>query len=262
MSALPRRALLALAALPASAALAPDFLAPEAIGAEAPAPEALALRAADGVAVYGTLVPAGGRRRGTLLLFHMAGSNRGEYAPIQPELARQGFDSLAIDQRSGGTLWGRRNETAAALGRDPGYAAAMPDLRAALAWARQRDPAGPVLVWGSSYSAALVFLLAAEAGPAVSGLLAFSPGEYLGGVSVRSAAARCACPAFVTSASDSEEVDAAARLLAAVAGAPKRQFRPRQGLHGSATLRADRNPAGAAAAWAAVNAFLAEVVPA
>jgi pimeloyl-ACP methyl ester carboxylesterase len=246
MSALPRRAMLALAALPAMAHAA----------------EPLSLRAADGVQVFGTLVPAVARRRGTLLLFHMAGSNRGEYAPIQPELARQGFDSLAIDQRSGGTLWGQRNETAAALGRDPGYAAALPDLRAALAWARQRDASGPVLLWGSSYSAALVFLLAAEAGPAVNGLLSFSPGEYLSGISVRAAAARCACPAFVTSASDSEEVTAAERLLAAVTGTPKRQFRPRQGLHGSATLRADRNPGGAAGAWAAVNAFLAEVVPA
>ncbi len=245
MSALPRRALLALAALPAMAHAA----------------EPLSLRAADGVQVFGTQVPAVARRRGTLLLFHMAGSNRGEYAPTQPELARQGFDSLAIDQRSGGTLWGQRNETAAALGRDPGYAAALPDLRAALAWARQRDAAGPVLLWGSSYSAALVFLLAAEAGPAVNGLLSFSPGEYFSGISVRAAAARCACPAFVTSASDGEEVTAAERLLAAVTGAPKRQFRPRQGLHGSATLRADRNPSGAAEAWAAVNAFLAEVVP-
>jgi pimeloyl-ACP methyl ester carboxylesterase len=245
MSALPRRALLALAALPAVARAA----------------EPLSLRAADGVQVFGSLVPAMARRRGTLLLFHMAGSNRGEYAPIQPELARQGFDSLAIDQRSGGTLWGQRNETAAALGRDPGYAAALPDLRAALAWARQRDASGPVLLWGSSYSAALVFLLAAEAGPAVGGLLGFSPGEYFAGISVRAAAARCACPAFVTSASDSQEIGAAAQLLAAVTGSPKRQYRPRLGLHGSATLRADRNPSGAAEAWAAVNAFLAEVVP-
>lgn len=240
----PRRAALAALLLPLAARAAP-----------------LELRADDGLALTAELVPAAApRRRGTVLLFHMAGSNLGEYATIQPELARQGFDSLALDQRSGGDGWGRRNLTAQRAGRDPGYPAALPDLRAALAWARGRGAGGPVLVWGSSYSAALVFLLAAEAGPAVAGLLAFSPGEYLRGASVRQAAARVRCPAFVTGADD-EELAQAAPLLAAVQGAPKRQFRPRWGLHGSQMLRADRNPRGAAAAWEAVGAFLTEAAP-
>jgi len=220
------------------------------------------LRAADGVRVFGTYLPAGtARRRGTILLFHMAGSNRAEYAPIAPELARLGFDSLAIDQRSGGDAWGRRNQTASLLPHDPGYRAALPDLQAALAWARQRDATGPVLAWGSSYSAALVFLLAAQAGDGVSALLAFSPGEYLGNPPVRAAAGMVRCPVFVTGAADAEETAAAGALLAAARGAPKRQYRPAIGVHGSATLRADRNPRGAAAAWAAVTDFLAEVTP-
>ncbi|RVT97948.1 alpha/beta hydrolase [Rhodovarius crocodyli] len=185
----------------------------------------------------------------------MAGSNLGEYAPIAPELNRMGFATLAVDQRSGGDGWGRRNETAARLGRDPGYRAAMPDLQAALAWARARDPGGRVLAWGSSYSAALAFPLAAMGG--VSALLAFSPGEYLQGFSVRGAAARVECPAFVTS--DRGEEAEAARLLEAVRGAPRRQFRPVAGAHGSSILRSDRNPRGAAQAWAAVRSFLDEV---
>lgn len=221
------------------------------------------VRSSDGQRVFGDHLGATtARRRGTILLFHMAGSNRGEYATIAPELARRGFDTLAIDQRSGGAGWGRRNETAAALPRDPGFRAALPDLEAALAWARQRDPAGPVLIWGSSYSAALVFLLAAASGVAVSALLAFSPGEYLSGVSVRAAASRVACPVFVTSDADPGEASAAAALLAAVPGTAKRQFRPRDGAHGSSILRDDRNPRGAASAWGAVVGFLDEVAPA
>lgn len=248
-----------LATLPALAAL--PACAVDAVGAEAAT--AVQLRAADGLAITGEmLAAANGHRRGTILLFHMAGSNLGEYAPIAPELARRGFDTLAIDQRSGGSGWGRRNETAARAGHDPGYAAALPDLRAALAWARQRDANGRVLVWGSSYSAALVFLLAAEAGGAVNGLLAFSPGEYLSGVSVRAAAARVTCPAFVTGDGSSAEDSAAEALLAATHGSPRRQFRAEAGAHGSSTLRTDRNPRGAAAAWAAVNRFLDEVAPA
>ena len=213
------------------------------------------LQAADGVRVFGTHRVAEGRAaRGTILLFHMAGSNRGEYATIAPELARRGFDSLAIDQRSGGPGWGRTNETVAALGRETSYAAALPDLEAALAWASARD--GQVLAWGSSYSAALVFLLAARR-PGVAALLAFSPGEYLPGVSVRAEAARVTCPVFVTSASDPAEIAEASRLLDATRGSPRQQYRPATGLHGSQTLRPDRNPRGAAAGWAAVDAFLA-----
>lgn len=228
-------------------------------GASAAAP--VTLRASDGVRVFGEQTEAtGGARRGTVLLFHMAGSNRGEYATIAPELARRGFDSLAIDQRSGGSGWGRRNETVAALGHETDFTAALPDLAAAVAWARARDGSGRVFVWGSSYSAALVFLLAAST-PGLAGVLAFSPDEYLRGASVRSAAARVACPVFVTSASDRGEIDAAARILAVVPGNPRRQFRPAIGEHGSQTLRTDRNPRGAAAGWVAVDAFLDEVAP-
>jgi len=145
------------------------------------APETL--RAADGVVIAGDTPPAQGRRRGTILLFPMAGSNPGEYATITPESARRGFATLAIDQRSGGAAFGRGNETAARLVRAPGYRAALPDLEAA----RARD-SGPVLTWGSSHSAALVFFLAASAQPPLPGMLAFSPGENFPGV--RAAVAR------------------------------------------------------------------------
>lgn len=75
-----------------------------------------------------------------VLLFHIAGSNRGEYATIAPAFARRGPDTLAINQRSGGPGWSRPNETAARLPRDPGFMAAMPDLQGALAYARERRP--------------------------------------------------------------------------------------------------------------------------
>nr|WP_255569001.1 alpha/beta hydrolase [Neoroseomonas alba] len=227
---------------------------------EARAATEVTLQAADGVRVFGTHLAAEGRPRGTVLLFHMAGSNRGEYATIAPELAHRGFDSLAIDQRSGGPAWGRRNETVAALGHATDFAAALPDLDIAFTWAAARPGRGPVLIWGSSYSAALVFLLAARR-PGVAAMLAFSPGEYLQGVSVRDAAARVTCPAFVTSSSDAPEIAAATQLVAALRGTPRRQYRPAIGQHGSQTLRSDRNPRGAAAGWEAVGAFLDEVTP-
>lgn len=51
-------------------------------------------------------------------------------------------------------------------------------MEAALEWAKAR-PFKRILVWGISYTAALVVLLAAYQ-PEIAGVIAFSPGEYLG----------------------------------------------------------------------------------
>jgi alpha-beta hydrolase superfamily lysophospholipase len=224
--------------------------------ARAAAPEAVTFRAADGVVVHGDLYRPAGAPRGVLLLFHQAGANRLEYAPIAPKLAALGWIALAIDQRSGGDLFGGRNLTAASVRGDPGYLAALPDLEAALGFARAQWPGVRPAVWGSSYSAALVFLLAARHPAEVSAVLAFSPGEYLPGASVRAAAAHVAVPIYVTSASDPEEEQAAAAILAASPAAGKRQARAKIGVHGSATLRPDVNPRGAEANFGDVDAFL------
>ena len=236
------RRTLFLAAVSAMAAV-PAFAAP------------LTLPAADGVQVWAEHRTAAGTRRGIVLLFHQAGTNHGEYDPIAPRLNRMGFDTLAIDQRSGGTAFGHRNETAERVGRDPGYLAALPDLEAAFAWAQSQKV--PVVVWGSSYSAALVFLLASRPPGGIAALLAFSPGEYIGGVSIRSAAAKVACPVFATSAGDPGEEAAAAEILAAAPSPLKRQIRSPGGVHGSSTLRR----ANADDVWQGVEVFLDQAIP-
>jgi pimeloyl-ACP methyl ester carboxylesterase len=222
--------------------------------------ESVELRAADGVAISGLHTLAMGRPRALILLFHQAESSKSEYGPeIGVKLAASGYSSLAIDQRSGGTMFGP-NETVDALGKSADYRAAKADLEAALAWARVRGL--PVVLWGSSYSASLAFVVAAEHPGEVAAVMAFSPGEYFDGdPDVGAAAARVTAPVFVTSAPDRDEVAAASALMAVAPARFKRQFVPEEGgAHGSSTLRRDRNPGGADAAWHAVLAFLAEAV--
>ena len=228
-------------------------------GAAARAQEAVSFRAADGVLVHAARYPATGHR-GIVVAFHMAGSNKAEYAPIAPRLVRDGFTVIAVDQRSGGPLWGQRNETALGVGGAPGFTGALPDMEAALAYAEGLEPGRPVLVIGSSYSASLAFVLAARH-PEVAGVAAFSPGEYFSTLSVRAAAAKLASPLFVTSAPDGAEVAAARALLDASPARLKRQFIPRNGVHGTSTLRPDEDPRGAEANWAALEAFLAIAIP-
>lgn len=133
----------------------------------------------DGVTVYGNTyfgdlddsVPL-------VLLFHQGGSNgRGEYGQLALWLNENGFRAIAWDARAGGELYGATNRTKDALpdGAPDQYCDAYSDLQAALAFVKKKKLAEKVVVWGSSYSAALVFRLAAENPENISAVFAFSP---------------------------------------------------------------------------------------
>jgi len=224
------------------------------------AADAISFAANDSVQVFAAYYSTGKQENPLILLFHQAGSNRGECATIGPMLATLGFNALAIDQRSGGNAWGRSNDTIKRLGKSTGYDEALPDLEAALQWAKSSGETGPIILWGSSYSAALVFLLAASHPREVNAILAFSPGEYLRGPStVRKAAAQVSIPIFVTSAKDPKEIAVAKSIFDASPSVEKIRFVPQiAGVHGSSTLREDQNPDGTEENWVAVKQFLAK----
>src|SRR5450432_2944821 len=78
-------------------------------------------------------------------------------------------------------------------------------------------------VAGSSYSAALVFLLAAAHSGDVSGVVAFSPGEYLADTNaVRAAVRRVNVPVYIDP-STADEAAASAAILKAVNSPNKQQ---------------------------------------
>jgi len=216
--------------------------------------------AADGVRVYAQAYESTNPKAPLILLFHQAGSGKSEYAPLAPRLVELGFNALAVDLRSGGDMYLPPNETVLNLGHSAKYEDALPDMEAALAWAKANHPASPVYVWGSSYSAALVFLLAAKHPKEISAVIAFSPSEYLDDKnSVHRAAAKVRVPVFVDSAANKQEIAAARSILDAVSAKQKTQYQPRAGIHGSSTLRVDRNPSGAELNWNAVTRFLRQV---
>jgi dienelactone hydrolase len=219
--------------------------------------DALQLDSSGGVKVYAQSYAAASPTAPVILLFHQAGSSKSEYAPIAPRLVQLGFNALAIDQRSGGDLFDPPNETVAHAGKSAPYLDALPDLEAALAWAHRAHPKSAVYVWGSSYSASLVFLLAAKHPGDIGAILAFSPGEYFDDKQlVRRAAREIHVPVFIDSADDKQEIAAARSIYDAIPGKHKEQYTPVRGVHGSSTLRVDRDPDGAAANWIEVTRFL------
>jgi dienelactone hydrolase len=224
--------------------------------ARAAEPARIVLTASDGVRVFAWHYPAANKHLPAILLFHQAGSNHAEYSTIAPRLAGKGYHCLALDQRSGGHMWDVGNQTADALGREADYLSALPDLEAALEWSKAQGFPPRSIVWGSSYSAALVFLLAAKHPQDIQAVVAFSPGEYLGKPhEVEEAARKVHVPVFIDTAKDAEEI-ATGRTIAKVCSAT--QYIPKiAGVHGSSTLRQDRNPTGAVENWQAVEQFLA-----
>ena len=228
------------------------------VPAAARAGQPLALHTSDGVTVYGTYTASATPGARILLLFHQAGASRHEYDPLIPAFHRLGWDTLAIDQRSGGNLFGGHNQTVAKRGGSTGYLAALPDLEAALAWARLRKYPTIVAV-GSSYSSSLVLLLAARHPHDLAAVASFSPGEYFADRNrVKTAAARLRMPVYITT--DPKEEGNVDVVLRDAHGGNIVRYRPAAGVHGASTLVCARDAAGCRANMASFADFLNSLV--
>ena len=197
----------------------------------------------DGLEITADLyAPRANKATPLIVLFHQAGWSRGEYRELAPWLNQHGFNCLAIDQRSGHEVNDTPNATATrakATGKGTSYIDAQQDLVAALKYARANLATGPVIAWGSSYSAGLVLVVAGTHPELVDGVLSFSPGEYFADLGrpdnwVTKAAAGIKAPVFITSARSERENWQG--IYAAIRSA-KASFVPNtKGNHGSRAL--------------------------
>jgi len=143
-----------------------------------------------------------------IVLFHQAGWSRGEYNEIAPKLNKLGFNCMAVDQRSGGSVNGIQNETTALAqkeGKPINYTDTEQDIVASLEYARKNFADGKLIAWGSSYSAALVLKVAGDQPNLVDGVVSFAPGEYFKRLGksptwIQESAKNITVPVFVTSA--------------------------------------------------------------
>ncbi|MEM8790864.1 MAG: dienelactone hydrolase family protein [Pseudomonadota bacterium] len=216
--------------------------------------ETVGFAAEDGLEITAEI---GGPSSGpVLVLFHMARASRGEYRDIAPRLHEMGYRTLSVDQRSGGSFNGVRNETAARVGGDPGFLAAIPDLEAAVTYARGKMGAATLGVVGSSYSASLVLALAGRDPDFADAVISFSPGEYFPDRSfVRDATSGISTPVFLTAArSEINQLESIANVIKSEIEV----FRPEgAGRHGATALLTADGPEY----WTALSAFLVTHLP-
>ncbi len=219
------------------------------------------IKSADGLDIKADIYDLEDATSPLILLFHQAGYSRGEYREIAPKLNTLGFSCIAIDQRSGREVNGVVNEAfkqATEAGLKTNYIDALPDLQACLKYAIEHYPSRKIILWGSSYSSSLVFILGSEYKDKVSAILSFSPGEYFSyeDKEIKAFAKEVDCPVFITSAKN--EQDAWELIFEAIPSTDKAYFLPEQkGFHGSRALW-EKNE-GNEFYWEAVTAFLAKI---
>ena len=164
----------------------------------------------DNVTVTGDLYLTENSQAPLILLFHQATFSRGEYRDIAPKLNKLGYNCLAIDQRSGLLSNGVKNATtksAKKLNKATKYVNAIPDLEATINYAKTNLKSKNIIIWGSSYSAALVLYIASQHTSDIKGVLSFSPGEYfkIKDKSIASFTSKIECPVFITSAKNEKK---------------------------------------------------------
>ena len=175
--------------------------------------------------------------KGMILLCHRSHCNRAEYRETAPKLNALGYHCLAIDQRSGMKVFGESNETknrAKAQKLPTGYLDARPDIEAGIDYAYKLNKLKPIILLGSSYSAALSLLIAVD-NKKLKSLILFSPAEHLKATALAESISSIDIPIFATSAK--AEIKEATEVLRFVDQKLISQFKPNaEGFHGSKIL--------------------------
>jgi pimeloyl-ACP methyl ester carboxylesterase len=217
----------------------------------------------DGVTVYGEVYTAPGIAKSAplILLFHQGGGDsRGEYTPLVPRLLDAGYNLVAIDQRRGGTRFEGVNRTLQGVGdTEYSYCDVMPDLEAALAFARHEGFTGPTAAWGSSYSAALIFKLGLDHPEEIDAIVAFSAasGEPMEGCMPEKYSADITQPVLALRPSREMEVPYVPGQMQLFEEQGHRTYIADPGVHGSSMLNEDRVGESTDETWSVVLEFLA-----
>lgn len=216
------------------------------------------LTAADGMIIYG--IENKQDSEVTILLFHQAGSNaKAEYGGhIIQKLLEEGYSTIAIDQRKGGSRLGGTNRTAEQVEGSISYCDAYPDLVATLEYATNKGQ--KIVVWGSSYSAALVYKLAAEHGEDISGVLSFSPasGAPMGNCSPDKFLKDLKAPSLAFRPGKEASMETVKSQIEYFKSMDVKTYVSPLGVHGSSMLNPEKS-GGVEETWIAVLDFLRSI---
>lgn len=224
--------------------------------------EEIEFKGIDGTTIYGDYY-AGNDDAPLIMLHHQAGWNaRGEYGEISARLVDNGYNVLAVDARGGGNRDGVPNRTLEALGinRLP-FCEVLPDVVSTLKFANEKYPNSKKILWGSSYSAALVLKVAASEADDVLAVLSFSPaeGEFMGNCQPSEQAGKISVPVMILRPASELKSDTNIAQFELFKASGYTMHVAENGVHGSSMLVTNRTKHNTDAEWAAVLSFLEKV---
>lgn len=218
----------------AVAALALAVAAPPALAAGVP----VQLRAADGVALTGTVYDAG-EPTAAVVLVHMYTRSKDDWRVFAERLQGVDVTSLAIDLRGHGGSGGASTPAAAMAA----------DVQAAVAFLSARVGGRPVGIVGASLGASLAVMAAADA-PSVRGVVMVSPSSDYRGVRFEPALKRYGTrPLLLVASSEDPYALRTVRSLVADATAGREQQLSSVPAHGTALIERDADAAAALVDW-------------
>ena len=217
---------------------------------------------ADNIVVYGDLFEVD-KSNTTILLFHQAGANAlSEYGSIIPHLIEMGYNVMAIDQRSGGQRFGGYNRTVAELPTSRfGYCDVYPDLIGSINYLKEHNYSGKKIVWGSSYSAALVIKLASDHPEEIAAVLAFSPasGEPMNDCKPEQYFGALPMPVLILRPQREADIESVKYQLELAKSQGHQTYVANPGTHGSSMLVKQRVGGDVSATWEVVADFLERI---
>lgn len=167
----------------------------------------ITFKSSDGLVITADLYMTNSVDSPFIILFHQAGWSRGEYNEIAPKLNKMGFNCMAVDQRSGGEINGVINETHQRAEKQKlgtSYVDAEVDMISSIKYVKKEyTKAKKLIIWGSSYSSALVLKITGDRND-IDAVLAFAPGEYFESMGkpadyITQGAQNIMVPVFITS---------------------------------------------------------------
>lgn len=205
--------------------------------------ETITFESSDGIQITADIYMTHDKTAPFILLFHQARWSRGEYEEIAPRLSMLGYNCMAVDLRSGGEVNGVINQTYIAAEKamkQTRYIDAYPDIDAAVKYVDKYFADGKLIIWGSSFSSALVLRYTGDNPELIDAVLSFSPGEYFrhqgkSATYITEGASKVTSPVFITSAKN--EKSGWWKIYEAIPSNNKHYFLPESaGNHGSRAL--------------------------
>ena len=215
--------------------------------------------AADSLKIYGDLYHVD-HQRPVILLFHQARANgRAEYGELVRTLLDKNYNLLILDQRSGGQVFGNYNRTVAEIPLNRyGYCDAYQDLEGALDFIIGQGYRGGKIIWGSSYSAALVIKLAYNRPQDVAAVLAFSPasGEPMAGCQPNDLLEHITTPLLILRPERETSNPSVQTQLKLADTHGHKTYVVENGVHGSSMMIASRVKDDVSQQWKVVHEFI------